>query len=471
MKTILRHQRNLYSILICIIFVIGYASYLTISNIVAEQSRLQQQSIAPVFSLVVEELYKPVHTAQALASTGSLSNLLTDSELDQAAILNHLEQLQENLNMLVFVASEQQQMQFNSDGTTIDLLKENIEWYPKVKAMQGDTVAILGNRENVHLYVDIKVYSEQGDFLGFIGVGKSLQSFWEAFQQYKATHGYDLLFVNNVDEVVLSSHRDFQAQFTDIVNLNELSWFKNAAQELANMENLSSIIIQIEQDDHVVTQFNLPQLDWRVFLISPMAKRQAEINYAFFSHSAQLAAILFFLLLFIYAAFAYQRKSIEARINIDPLTKLANRDKINHWFEEHTEKENSLALIMVDIDHFKNINDLYGHNTGDKVIKEVAKILRSNLGEQDVASRWGGEEFIIFMPNTSLSIASQLAEKIRKDIELNLFTVNSQSLKVTASFGVTQAQRAEKLESIVADADRALYEAKQQGRNRVRKAF
>ena len=65
MKTILRHQRNLYSILICIIFVIGYASYLTISNIVAEQSRLQQQSIAPVFSLVVEELYKPVHTAQA----------------------------------------------------------------------------------------------------------------------------------------------------------------------------------------------------------------------------------------------------------------------------------------------------------------------------------------------------------------------------------------------------------------------
>ncbi len=463
----MRKQRSLFGLLLGIILVICYASYIAISNIVVEQSRLQQQSVAPVFSLVVEELYKPVHTAQALASAGVLSNLLTEQELDQKAVTNYLKALQNKLDMLVFVASEKHQIQINSDGSSLDLQKQPIQWYPKMKAMNGNIFAVLGNRQNVHLYVDIKIYSDQGEFLGFIGVGKSLESFWNVFQQYKAKNGYDLLFVNKENQVLLSSLIDFQAQFKDVVNLNELDWYKNTEDTLAKMANLSSIVIQIDDEDHVVTQFNLPQLNWRLFLISPMAKRQAEINYAFFINGAQLAGILISILLVIYAAFAYQRRNIESRINIDPLTKLPNRDKISQWFEDQSNGEINLAVIMIDIDHFKNINDTHGHNAGDKVIKMVVSMINENIREQDLAGRWGGEEFILFLPNTSLKVATQRVEHIRQTLETTPIAVNEQLLTVTASFGVTHSLQPETLESIVAQADSALYKAKQQGRNRV----
>ena len=124
-------------------------------------------------------------------------------------------------------------------------------------------------------------------------------------------------------------------------------------------------------------------------------------------------------------------------------------------------------MIIFDLDHFKQINDTFGHNVGDKVLKEVARIVRKNLRNTDIFARWGGEEFIILLPNTDLKGAKSVAEKLRRAIE-RLYIPELKGRKITASFGVTQVYNDELLAEAIHRADTALYKAKNEGRNQVK---
>lgn len=130
------------------------------------------------------------------------------------------------------------------------------------------------------------------------------------------------------------------------------------------------------------------------------------------------------------------------------------------------------CIIMLDIDNFKKINDNYGHPIGDMVIKQIAYILKENIRETDAVSRWGGEEFLILLPHTSLSEATSIAEKLRKFIEDENMFIKEREVQFTASFGVTglSGDKNDSLELAYKDADKALYLAKERGRNCVETA-
>lgn len=123
-----------------------------------------------------------------------------------------------------------------------------------------------------------------------------------------------------------------------------------------------------------------------------------------------------------------------------------------------------LALIMFDIDHFKNINDTHGHKTGDKILKQLSSAIKKKLRATDFFARYGGEEFMIIAPETSLFTAKELAERLRLTVEQHDFKIGS---SVTCSFGVTEVEHKDNPNSIVGRVDAALYEAKKAGRNRV----
>jgi len=154
----------------------------------------------------------------------------------------------------------------------------------------------------------------------------------------------------------------------------------------------------------------------------------------------------------------------------DHLTKLYNRQKLNVSLSTEIHREHryqrNLSIIMFDIDHFKDINDTYGHDIGDEVLINLAKLTQNSIRSIDILSRWGGEEFILLLPETSLDNAINIAEKLRIDIE-NTNLTNNESIKITASFGVTMLQKEDDKTSFLRRVDDALYEAKDLGRNRV----
>lgn len=123
-----------------------------------------------------------------------------------------------------------------------------------------------------------------------------------------------------------------------------------------------------------------------------------------------------------------------------------------------------LSVVMIDIDFFKRINDTYGHETGDKVLKIFAKTLEKSIRHEDIVGRFGGEEFVIALPNTNIEQALNAAERIRQKIEkMKVKAING---NITASLGITELLLTDDEESILKRADDALYEAKRGGRNR-----
>ncbi|MGX5915589.1 sensor domain-containing diguanylate cyclase [Aliidiomarina sp. Khilg15.8] len=158
----------------------------------------------------------------------------------------------------------------------------------------------------------------------------------------------------------------------------------------------------------------------------------------------------------------------------DPLTKLYNR----RFFQEHSvtaiqlsdRLETPAAVVMFDLDHFKKVNDTYGHATGDQVLQKIAEKAKSSIRKKDILGRIGGEEFAITLPGTTLLEAAGIADKLRKKISQMTFEASEQkkSFSLTCSFGVTVCSKpGESVDALLARADEALYAAKHNGRNRV----
>ena len=156
---------------------------------------------------------------------------------------------------------------------------------------------------------------------------------------------------------------------------------------------------------------------------------------------------------------------------IDPLTKLKNRRAFLELFEHQKRRGDRLdlvnSLILGDIDFFKKINDSFGHECGDLVLKSVAGTMLQQLREQDVVCRWGGEEFLILLPACNGPEAVAIAEKLRQRISSNKISCGKRNIPLTISFGVTEHRGKEPIDETLRRADQSLYRAKAQGRNQV----
>jgi diguanylate cyclase (GGDEF)-like protein len=158
---------------------------------------------------------------------------------------------------------------------------------------------------------------------------------------------------------------------------------------------------------------------------------------------------------------------------IDGLTRLLNsrylRQKLAEEFERTTKNRGQLSVVMVDIDHFKKINDTHGHEVGNEVLQHLAILLRGNLRDSDVAGRYGGEEFMLILPNTPAAAAHFVAERLRRTIEETPAETDSGLIQITASLGVANvpSSAVHEPDALIEMADRALYESKRAGRNRV----
>lgn len=162
---------------------------------------------------------------------------------------------------------------------------------------------------------------------------------------------------------------------------------------------------------------------------------------------------------------------LEERARRDPLTGAFNRAGLEQTMREGLvdwrQHARPLSIVMMDLDHFKQVNDRHGHSEGDRVLSRVAEVVRDNIRSSDAFARWGGEEFVLLCRDTQLGEATQLADKLRERIAQAHIGPDA---GISASFGVATLRRGEDLETLFDRADRALYVAKDKGRNRVQPA-
>ena len=159
----------------------------------------------------------------------------------------------------------------------------------------------------------------------------------------------------------------------------------------------------------------------------------------------------------------------QRQANTDPLTHLPNRRFLETVYlpRLHNQEEQSFPVtcVVMDIDHFKQVNDKHGHDIGDKVLKHIAHLLTQHIRQTDVVVRTGGEEFLVIFPKADLSIGFKLSEKLRQTVEVSPFVMEGTTLDITCSFGVSTALTSDEINAAFKQADDKLYQAKRAGRN------
>lgn len=161
--------------------------------------------------------------------------------------------------------------------------------------------------------------------------------------------------------------------------------------------------------------------------------------------------------------------ALEITATTDPLTQLLNRREMDKRLEsamlQYQRNQRPFSIVIADIDFFKKVNDSYGHKQGDQVLIAIAEVLRNNTRKTDSISRWGGEEFLVLLPETNAAGAVNLAEKIRKNAQEVAFYHGESEFKVTLTCGICEFDGKLALDELISNADQALYEGKANGRN------
>ena len=361
-----------------------------------------------------------------------------------------------------------------------------------VNSLQSKQLGLEVGRYGIFYRTALPVFNKNGKHIGSFELGVDINYIFKLFNE---SYGFEtiLLLHKDVFKTIYETSKELESrQFSDeyylVTPTSELNNSANLLQHLTPAL-LSSKYSLLEHD-------NVSNLIFRITkLKSAIGEEIGEIlfikNLDFYTDKVKiirnftiglgltLVILSFYFLRKIFKDFtntlyAYQDKievknrTLARLINIDHLTKVNNRKSIEtilrKEFNRSKRYSHPLSLIMLDIDDFKKINDTYGHNMGDKVLKEFAKIISSAVRESDHLGRWGGEEFILVATETALNDAILLAEKIRKRVSEFSF---SNLEKLTCSIGVAQLEDQKSSDIFVDHADLAMYEAKKDGKDKV----
>nr|WP_136251220.1 cache domain-containing protein [Ningiella ruwaisensis] len=283
-----------------IVLMIALSGFFAIKDLAGEQSQQHHQSISPIFTLVEQELLNPLHTAEVISDLGTFSDFFKASSPDEDAVIPILKSLEDTFGHEFYLAHEESRKQFNSSGRVFDLIEGEVIWYFALRdEFDSEVQAVLGKREDVHLYIDVREYDEEGNFLGFTGLGKSLDAFLSSFNEFSAQYGHEFIFVNNRGEIVLSSIESLSpTQAVDstsrigIKAFSELEWFNEFTRKSEGIDD-PSVVVRGQEGSLLVSRLQLQSLGWNLYVLTPLDTRQQEVNIAYILYVGISAIILF----------------------------------------------------------------------------------------------------------------------------------------------------------------------------------
>lgn len=459
-------RRRIAFIAFLLVAVVAATIYLSVARFVFDEKTYHQQSTTPITALIINEIIRPLHLSEALAGDDQIRQFLTGEIVSTQVVKKKLHGLNKYFDLEFFVASERTRTQYFPSGRQQALVEGEVDWYFRHKKLQENVLVDVGDKEDIKIFYNIRII-EAGSFVGFVGVSQSLSAFVNKFNTYKQRFGYDMILINKDNQIMLSSFPDMHWGGAELKRLSDFVGFSKLHEDLEQNQSIDGTIISMDQQDRMISAFPIEEIQWKLLLVSPIQERQK----ALFIEALKNLIILLLLSVFVYFALSkilsIYSNNLKRHLQSDSLTKLANRDSVIEQFNLLHDNQVMMALVMMDLDHFKHINDQYGHNTGDEVLKETAKVMVEVLRTRDIIGRWGGEEFIFLLPHSDLEDAVQVTERLRAEIENRSIDNQGNKISITSSFGVAMVQALDNIESAVERSDSLLYKAKKEGRNRV----
>lgn len=380
------------------------------------------------------------------------------------------------------VVSDRSETYYSDDQRIVKLDPNNLSrdgWYYLYRDTLRDTnidTWYYAEEDKLHIWVNVPIFDDEGEFLGLTGVGVDSDDFTEMLMAYGRLDGVNVYLARIDGQLVYANDRQLLAEQRSLSYL----WNTELNSILTSQDDAGFLVFP-EGDSGAVLWIRYMK-SWNTWLVVEKTAQsiQSRVNESW-QGSALLGGFLgMILFLVIFSSITYARRQVaknthqlESQAGTDSLTGLFNRSHFSRCIELELsrlrEMEGASALLLIDIDHFKRVNDTYGHPVGDEVLRLVAFTLKQNTREGDIAARFGGEEFMVLLSDASLMAAAQRAEQIRAAVGELVFPGLPKEARVTISVGVSLIDIAkdDPIDMAYREADKALYAAKKAGRNRV----
>ncbi len=429
-----------------------------------------------IYSEIQKDILPPVFISSLMAQDTFVRDWLLAGEPDQDAIVRYLAEVKRKYGTVTsFLVSSQSGHYYYADGLlkTVSEGEKRDTWFYRVRDMKEDyetNVDVdMGNRDAITIFINHRVEDYNGNFIGATGVGLALDSMSQIIENYQDRFQRVIYFTNAEGRVMLAGK-----------SLNQNRGFLRGIPGLGKLEK------QILNRDARPTQLSyeapggrvlvssrfIPELRWYLVVEQGEAEDMLPVQRVLLLNLAVALVISLLVLLIAWLAVRRYQSRLERMAAHDALTGCLNRQAfeivLKSFMRETQRSRKPLSAILFDIDHFKAINDEAGHLVGDAVLRTLAHLVRGSLRGSDVVARWGGEEFMVLLPDCAQEQALALAENLRQRLASHDFSI---SRPVTASLAVAQVGAAEDEIAFFCRLDDALYLAKSEGRNRVAEAL
>jgi diguanylate cyclase (GGDEF)-like protein len=425
-----------------------------------------------IYSEIQKDLVRPVLISSTMANDTFLRAWVLKGENNAADVARYLSEMKERYGAFSsFFVSDKSTIYYTGDGILkrVSPTEPRDAWYYRVRDMKQDyeinVDPDLANADALTIFINYRVFDFSGNYIGATGIGLTVDAVRRLIADYQQRFQRTIYFVDGQGNVVLFGRQAGHAP--DLRSSPGLSPLidRILAEKSGSYQYMSN------GDNHILNVNYLPELKWYLFVEQNEEAALAGIRRTLYTNLAISLAVTLVVLFLTHLVLTRYQHRIEEMATTDKLTGLLNRHAftilMDKLMAENRRVPQSIAMLLADVDHFKEINDRHGHLAGDKVLSEVAAMLLLGQRESDIAVRWGGEEFLLVLRGCDQAEAGRIAENLRERIAATPIEVNGRQIAVTISIGVSEYDPAEGPEQTVNRADAALYEAKKTGRNRV----
>lgn len=428
-----------------------------------------------IYSEIQRDLMRPIFISSVMAQDTFLRDWVLDGEKDPEKITRYLAEIQRRYGTVTsFFVSEKTSNYYHPSGILKQVHPDQWRdaWYYRVRDMtepyEINLDVDMANEDALTIFINYRTLDYSGRFIGATGVGLTVNAVTKLIDEYQDRYNRAIYFCDPSGYITLAGdsvvsgerllkRRPGMAPVVDAI----LSGSAQGKTYYHRFERQGETV-------HVDSRF-IPEFGWFLLVEQGEAAAIHAIRKTLVLNLTMGTAVALLIVVLIWLTIRRYEQRLEVAATTDSLTGIPNRLSFELAFsrrlKEKSGDDGESALLIIDIDHFKRVNDDYGHTVGDRVIQHVTTVIRQNIRTGDAFARWGGEEFIILLQGAGAERSHAQAERIRRAVRETPYIHESGEIPVSISIGVACCGFGDE-NSLFARADRALLRAKEEGRDR-----
>ena len=473
-------NKTYFGAILITLLAVGFLATSVVSYFVAHNSlsqRISEETLPltsdNIYSEIERDLLRSILISSLMAHDTFVRDWALGGEDSPDRILRYLSEIQKKYDTTTsFFISDRSRRYYHPSGVLKEVSEDDPRdaWYFRARKMNEPYEINIdfdtADRSRLTIFINYQVTDYEGEFIGITGIGLALDAVTELIESYQKRYDRQIYFVNREGDVTVRGSGYEWAE-----NLRDRPGLETATTRILANPSASLTYERADGETAYVNTRLVPEFDWHLVVEqTKSASEERLLNTLMVNILVALAITALVLAIAYFTVRGYQQR-LEEMATTDKLTGAANRHVFELIFQHVANaagrQGDPVSLLTIDIDHFKELNDTYGHEGGDVVLGKFAEIVRRNIREADTLCRWGGDEFLVLLGSCDYANAEKTAEAIREAVRAEPMRLGGDQVTITLSMGVAERRDHEDLATLVKRADAALYESKRRGRDQV----